>query len=79
MERIVPWPRLLEAIDPYYLKGERDVRRLVWNGCFDFTFCGVGYGLSDEGPEDALHDGIALRAFAGIDLAVEDVSAATTL
>ncbi len=37
------------------------------------------YGLSDEGLEDALYDSIALRGFAGIDLAVENVPDATTL
>jgi hypothetical protein len=31
------------------------------------------YGLSDEGLADALYDSIALRAFAGIDFAVENV------
>ena len=36
------------------------------------------YGLSDEGLEDALYDSIALRGFAGIDLAVENVPDATT-
>jgi IS5 family transposase len=30
------------------------------------------YGLSDEALEDALYDSIAMRAFAGIDLAVEN-------
>ncbi|MGJ2897740.1 IS5-like element ISBmu2 family transposase, partial [Salmonella enterica subsp. enterica serovar Paratyphi A] len=37
------------------------------------------YGLSDEGLEDALYDSITLRAFAGIDLAIENVPDATTL
>lgn len=37
------------------------------------------YGLSDEGLEDALYDSIAMRAVAGIDLAVEDVPDAATL
>jgi IS5 family transposase len=37
------------------------------------------YGLSDEGLEGTLYDSIAMRAFAGIDLAVEDVPDATTL
>ncbi|KHJ63034.1 IS5 family transposase, partial [Burkholderia glumae] len=37
------------------------------------------YSLSDEGLEDALYDSIAMRAFAGIDLAVENVPDATAL
>ena len=35
--------------------------------------------MSDEGLEDALYDSIAPCAFAGIDLAVENVPDATTL
>ncbi len=37
------------------------------------------YGLSDEALEDALYDSMAMRAFAGIDLAVKAVPDATTL
>ncbi len=37
------------------------------------------YGLSDEGLEDTLYDSIALYAFVGIDLVVENVPDATTL
>ena len=37
------------------------------------------YGLSDEALEDALYDSLAMRTFAGIDLAVEAVPDATTL
>ncbi len=37
------------------------------------------YGLADKGLEDALYESIAPRAFAGIDLAVENVPDATTL
>src|ERR1700735_5619475 len=43
-----------------------------------FYFLQQWYGLSDEGLEDALYDSIALRAFAGIDLTVENVPDATT-
>jgi IS5 family transposase len=38
-----------------------------------------GYGLSDESLEDSLYDSIAMRAFVGIDLAVENAPDATTL
>jgi IS5 family transposase len=37
------------------------------------------YGLADEALEDSPYDSAALRAFAGIDLAVEAVPGATTL
>ena len=37
------------------------------------------YALADEALEDALYDSQAMRAFAGIDLSVEDVPDPTTL
>ena len=79
MERIVPWQRLLPAIEPYYPKGMRGRPPTGLERMLRIYFLQQWYGLSDEGLEDALYDSIALRAFAGIDLAVENVPDATTL
>ncbi|WP_175992834.1 transposase, partial [Burkholderia vietnamiensis] len=79
MEKLVPWPRLLTAIEPYYPKGERGRRPIGLERMLRIYFLQQWYGLSDEGLEDALYDSIAMRAFAGIDLAVENVPDATTL
>ncbi|MBN3751256.1 IS5 family transposase [Burkholderia sp. Se-20373] len=79
MEKVVPWPRLLSTIEPYYPKGERGRPPIGLERMLRIYFLQQWYGLSDEGLEDALYDSIAMRAFAGIDLAVEDVPDATTL
>lgn len=79
MEKVVPWPRLLSAIEPYYPKGKRGRPPIGLERMLRIYFLQQWYGLSDEGLEDALYDSIAMRTFAGIDLAVEDVPDATTL
>ncbi len=79
MEKVVPWQRLLSAIGPHYPRGERGRPPIGLERMLRIYLLQQWYGLSDEGLEDALHDSMAMRAFAGIDLAVEDVPDATTL
>lgn len=79
MEKVVPWQRLLLTIGPYYPKGERGRPPVGLERMLRIYFLQQWYGLSDEGLEDALYDSIAMRAFAGIDLARENVPDATTL
>lgn len=79
MERVVPWLRLLAVIEPYYPTGRRGRPPIGdWSGCCVST-PSQWYGLSDEALEDALYDSMAMRTFAGGDLAVEAVPDATTL
>lgn len=75
MEKIVPWQRLLCAIEPHYLKGTRGHPPIGLVRMLRIYFLQQW----DEGLEDALYDSIALRGFAGIDLTVENVPDATTL
>ncbi|TWC59544.1 MULTISPECIES: IS5 family transposase [Burkholderia] len=79
IEKLVPWSRLLTAIEPYYPKGTRGRPPIGLERMLRIYFLQQWYSLSDEGLEDALYDSIAMRAFAGIDLAVENVPDATTL
>ncbi|MCA8119051.1 IS5 family transposase [Burkholderia cepacia] len=79
MEKLVPWWRLRTAIEPYYPKGERGRPPIGLERMLRIYFLQQRYSLSDEGLEDALYDGIAMRAFAGIDPAVENVPDASTL
>jgi IS5 family transposase len=78
-EKVVPWSRLLSVIEPYCPKGERGRPPICLERMLRIYFLQQWYGLSDEGLEDALYDSIAMRAFAGIDLAVENAPDATTL
>lgn len=79
MEQVVPWQRLLSAIGPYYLIGEWGRPPISLERMLRIYFLQQWYCLSDEGLEDALYDSIAIRAFASIDLARENVPDATTL
>ncbi|RXV64570.1 IS5 family transposase [Burkholderia stabilis] len=79
MEKVVRWPRLLSAIEPYSPKGERGRPPISLERVLRAHFLRQWYGLSDEELEDALYDSIAMSAFASNDLAVEDAPDATTL
>src|ERR1700684_387760 len=79
MDQLMPWASLLEALVSYYPKGERGRPPIGLERMLRIYFLQQWYGLSDEGLEDALYDSIAMRAFAGIDLAVENAPDATTL
>lgn len=79
MEQVIPWPELIEAIEPHYPKGTRGrppigLERMLRVYCVQQWF-----GLSDEGAEDAVTDSLAVQAFVGIDLARETAPDATTL
>jgi transposase, IS5 family len=79
MEKVVPWPRLVQVIEPYYPRGERGRPPVGLERMLRIYFLQQWYGLSDEALEDALYDSIAMRTFAGIDLSRENVPDATTL
>ncbi len=82
MERVVPWTRLAEVIEPYYPKTGAHVRgrppigleRMLRMYCIQ-----QWYGLADEAVEDAVYDSQALSGFMGIDLSRERVPDSTTL
>jgi IS5 family transposase len=79
MEAIIPWPRLLAVIEPFYPKGQRGRPPVGLERMLRVYFLQQWYGLADEALEDALYDSQALRGFARIELAAEGVPDATTL
>jgi IS5 family transposase len=79
MEEVIPWPKLLAVIAPYYPKGERGRPPVGLERMLRVYFLQQWYGLADEALEDALYDSQALRSFARIDLSTDDVPDATTL
>lgn len=80
MEQVMPWGRLLAAIEPHYPRGEGRGRPPIGlERMLRLYFVQQWYALSDEGLEDALYDMASLRQFVGIDLAVENVPDATTV
>jgi len=79
MELVVPWPRLVERLRPFYPKGERGRPPVGLERMLRIYFLQQWYGLADEALEDALYDSQALRGFAGIDLSLATVPDATTV
>ena len=79
MEEVIPWPKLLAVIAPFYPKGERGRPPVGLERMLRVYFLQQWYGLADEALEDALYDSQALRGFARIDLAAEGAPDATTL
>ena len=79
MEQVVPWPRLVERVRPFYPKGERGRPPIGLERMLRIHFLQQWYGLADGAMEDALYDSQALRGFAGIDLTVAAVPEDTTI
>lgn len=79
MEKLVPWERLVELIEPHYPKGERGRPPKGIEKMLRIYFLQQWYGLADEALEDTIYDSQAMRLFAGIDLSSEGVPDATTL
>ena len=67
MERIVPWGKLVEVIEPYYPKPEGAGRRPIGlERMLRIHFVQHWFNLSDPGVEEALYDSRALRRFVGL-------------
>jgi IS5 family transposase len=54
MEEVVPWPRLVGLIEPYYPKGERGRPPVGLERMLRIYFLQQWYTLADEALEDAL-------------------------
>ena len=79
MEEVVPWGELLQALKPFYPKGERGRPPIGLERMLRVYFLQQWYGLADEALEDALYDIPAFREFAGINLSSDPVPDATTV
>jgi transposase, IS5 family len=79
MERVVPWAKLIELIEPHYPQGHRGRPPVGLERMLRIYFLQQWYTLADEALEDALYDSQALRTFAGLDLGADGVPDATTL
>src|SRR6202790_4701843 len=79
MEQVVPWSRLLAALEPHYPRGTRGRPPIGLERMLRLYFVQQWYALSDEGLEDAVSDSAAIRQFIGIDLGHEEAPDATTV
>lgn len=75
----MPWSRLIEAAEPHYAKGKRGRLPIGLERMPRIYLLRQWYGLSDEALADAMYDSMTMRAFAGIDSAVEVAPDAPTL
>jgi len=68
MESIVPWPRIVSLIRPYYYcnRTGRPATRL--EVILRMYFLQIWFSLSDEGLEDSIYDMDSFRKFLGVDL-----------
>ena len=79
MESVVPWPRLLAAIEPYYPKGERGRPPIGLERMLRIYFLQQWFNLSDPQAEDAIYDSESMRRFARVELGDEVVPDETTI
>jgi IS5 family transposase len=81
MDRVVPWGELCAVIEPAYPKaGPAGGRPTVpLERMLRIYFLQQWFNLSDPGVEEALHDSLAMRGFAGIDLGAAPVPDETTV
>lgn len=81
MEAVVPWGRLLGAIEPYYPKaGSKGGRPpMPLETMLRIYFLQNWYALSDPMAEETLYDSEAMRRFAGIELGDDRIPDETTI
>ncbi len=71
IDAVTPWRDLVAVIEPFYPKGERGRPPIGVERMLRRYVAQQGFGLADEGIEDAVYNSPAIRRFVGIDLARE--------
>lgn len=79
MDAVIPWPRLLELIEPYYPKKGRGRQPLGLEKMLRIYFLQQWFDLSDPQAEDELYDSESMRRFARIELSEDVIPDETTI
>ena len=79
MDAIIPWQRLLSAIEPFYPKAARGRRRIPLETMLRIHLLQHFFNYSDPAMEEALYEVPLYCRFAGLDLAVDTVPDETTI
>ncbi len=80
MDRVVPWGRFLEFLEPYYPKSKGPGQPPIeLETMLRIYFLQQWFELSDPGAEEALYDMASMRRFAGISLGKERIPDETTI
>ena len=79
MDRIMPWKKFIEIIEPVYFKGKRGRPPMGIETMLRMYFLQIWFTLSDEAVEDSIYDSYAMRIFMGLNFFERQVPDATTL
>lgn len=79
MDKIMPWDRFVELIEPVYYKGERGRPPIGIEMMLRMYFLQIWFTLSDEVVEDSIYDSYAMRSFMGLNFFEKQAPDATTL
>ncbi len=79
MDAVIPWPRLLQLIEPHYHRGKtgrqpHDLERML-----RIYFLQQWFNLSDPQAEDAIYDSESMRRFARVELGEDKVPDESTI
>jgi transposase, IS5 family len=79
MDAVIPWPRLLRLIEPYYPKAGHGRQPLGLEKMLRIYFLQQWFNLSDPQAEDAIYDSESMRHFARVELGDDVVPDETTI
>lgn len=79
MDEIIPWSYWVDMIRPYYFNNKRGRKSIGIESMLRMYLMQIWFNLSDEGIEDSIYDGYAMRTFMHIDFNEQQVPDATTL
>lgn len=79
MDSIIPWPQLLELIEPHYPKGSNGRPPLGLEKMLRIYFLQIWFNLSDPAAEEAIYDSESMRRFARIELSEDKIPDETSI
>ncbi len=79
MDSIIPWPQLLELIEPYYPKAGNGRPPLGLEKMLRIYFLQIWFNLSDPAAEEAIYDSESMRRFARIELSEDKIPDETSI
>ena len=79
MDAVIPWPGLLQLIEPHYPKAGNGRQPLGLEKMLRIYFLPQWFNLSDPQAEDAIYDSESMRRFARVELGDDVVPDETTI
>jgi len=79
MDAVMPWPRLLAVIEPYYPKAGGGRKPVGLEKLLRIYFLQQWFNLSDPQAEDSMYDSESMRRFVGVELGDDVIPDETTI